>query len=320
MIRSAWAVLSAVSLVLALSPPATSEVGPRLTVDPAQVLSALHCTGDLRRSPHPPVLFLHATAVDSHHNWSWNWDRALDRLGWAHCDLDTPESGNADIQVAGEYVAYAIRHMSRAARGPISMVGHSQGGMVGRWALAWWPDTRRMVEDYVALAAPNHGTLTLAHCPIVRDCTPADWQQGPDSTFLRALNAIGETWPEIDYTAIATEHDELVVPYTSTHLAGDPSHVTNTTVQQACPEDQSEHFLMAVSTGAWLLGLDALTHPGPADVTRVEASACAEPVMPGVDRTTFATDLAAAAAMAMTSPSATGTQSQEPPLEPYAQP
>ena len=56
-------------------------------------------------SKRQPVLFLHGTTSNSEANWSWNWNRARSRQrDWAYCDLDAPESGNEDIQVAAEYV------------------------------------------------------------------------------------------------------------------------------------------------------------------------------------------------------------------------
>ncbi len=42
------------------------------------------------------------------------------------------------------------------------MVTHSQGGMIGRWATRFWPDTRQMVDDIVGLA-PS----TLAEPPLM---------------------------------------------------------------------------------------------------------------------------------------------------------
>jgi hypothetical protein len=44
----------------------------------------------------------------------------------------------ADIQTAGEYVVYAIRTMPAAYGGRIDIIGHSQAGMVPRWALRFW--------------------------------------------------------------------------------------------------------------------------------------------------------------------------------------
>lgn len=305
--------------LLPTAPSAAGESpGPDLQVGKRQVLQALHCTGDPTRGRRP-VLLLHGTTSNSHHNWSWNWDRALDARHWAHCDLDTPNSGNDDIQVAAEYVTLAIRVLADRAGRPISLVGHSQGGMIGRWSLKWWPDTRDLVVDYVGLASSNHGTegATL-QCNALNPCTAAGWQQAAGSHFLTALNRGRETYPGISYTEIATQHDEVVIPYTSPFLDGPRSRVTNTTTQDLCPTDPSEHYGMAVSNAAWLIGLDALTHRGPARLQRIDATQCSDPLMPGVDKTTFATDAAAAMAYSANSPSESQTYPREPRLAAYA--
>src|ERR1700712_1917429 len=116
-----------------------------------------------------------------------------------------------DIQVAGEVVARAIRTTYSHAGRQIAVVGHSQGGMVPRWALKYWPDTRGMVSDLVGLAPSNHGTVdAYGICSV--SCAPAIWQQRTGSRFLKALNAGGETFGGIAYTQVYTATDEVVVP------------------------------------------------------------------------------------------------------------
>ncbi len=66
---------------------------------------------------------------------SHGWEPGLRRLADPCCTIDLPGSAMADIQTAGEYVVYAIRTMQAAYGGPIEIIGHSQGGMVPRWAL-----------------------------------------------------------------------------------------------------------------------------------------------------------------------------------------
>jgi triacylglycerol lipase len=306
--------LIALATTCAVAGPAQAS-DPGLEVSHATVVSGLHCTGDLDGSAYRPVLFLHGITSDSQANWSWNWDRALDARLWAHCDLDLPQSGNGDIQVAAEYVTRAIRIMHREAGRRISLVGHSQGGMIARWSLKYWPDTRAMVDDYVGLASSNHGTdVFKMQCELLTRCTAANWQQRTGSAFLTALNSGPETWPGISYTEIATEYDEVVVPYTSPYLQGDSQMVTNTTVQALCPGEMVDHFGMAYDNAAWLIGLDALTQAGPARLDRVDRASCGRALMPGVDPLTFATDVAAALAHTAQS-SATATQlTEEPPL------
>lgn len=319
--RSHRAVAGLVPLALALALASlvvapSGASGPALTVPTRPVLAALHCTGDLARSEHRPVLFLHGTTSDSRANWSWNWARALDARRWAHCELDLPRNGNGDIQRSAEYVTRAIRIMHDRAGQRISMVGHSQGGMIARWSLKYWPDTRAMVDDYVALAPSNHGSLEInLQCAFA--CSAAAWQQRPGSAFLTALNAGRETWPGVSYTNITTRYDGIH-PYTGSYLRGEARLVTNTIIQDLCPAQYAGHFEMAFNHTAWLIGLDALVHHGPARLRRIKDPDCGRVLMPGVNPTTFPTDYAAALAKTVQSSLSAAQLREEPPLRRYA--
>lgn len=295
--------------------------GPRLTVTSAEAAQALHCTGDLassRRRGLTPILTLHGTTSDARANFSWNWDKAFDAQQRAHCDLDLFHSGNGDIQTSAEYVVYAIRTMDRAAHGEISLLGHSQGGEVGRWALKYWPDTRAMVDDYVGLSSGNHGTEALtAQCESTKSCFAAYWQQRSDAAFIKALNTGPETWPGISYTVISTTDDEVVVPNTLAYLKP-AKNVANMTVQQLCPTEVVDHFGMAYDNAAYLLGMDAFTHAGPTVLSRVGTSTCGQPLMPSVDKARFAGDSTSAVAQTAESSATAPQLSAEPPLRCYA--
>jgi triacylglycerol lipase len=41
-----------------------------------------------------------------------------------------------------------------------------------------------------------------------------------------------------------------------------------------CPTEVVDHFGMAYDNAAWLIGLDALTHAGPARLARVSTATC----------------------------------------------
>lgn len=192
--------------------------------------------------------------------------------------------------------------------------------MIARWALKYWPDTRAKVDDLVGLASSNYGTkLFDPLCPL-GVCSAAFWQQRQGSRFLGALNRGADTWPGVSYTQIATVSDEVVVPYTSTYLAvpAGSTQVVNTTVQKLCPLEVVDHFGMAYSNGAWLIALDALTHAGPANLSRIPRATCGRLLMPGVNRATFPTDMAQA--LSHTAQSTLGAKqlSAEPPLRAYA--
>src|SRR5665213_3046609 len=105
----------------------------------------------------------------------------------------------------------AIRTMYSRAGRRVSIIGHSQGGMVGRWALRFWPDTRTMVDDLIGIAPSNNGSI-LARVTCQNGCSPADWQQSSGSHFLTALNSDQETFPGISYSVILSRYDEEAVP------------------------------------------------------------------------------------------------------------
>jgi triacylglycerol esterase/lipase EstA (alpha/beta hydrolase family) len=292
-----------------------------LSVPPARLASALHCTGDpaaSARAGRTPVLLIHGTTSNSRANWSWNWDRAFDRERRAHCDVDLPESGNGDVQIAAEYVVHGIRALHAAGGARIDLLGHSQGGMIGRWALKYWPDTRRMVDDYVSLAASNHGTAVfVAQCLAARVCTAANWQQRAGSDFITALNRGPQTWPGISYTQLYTRSDEVIVPATASALPPGRD-VTNIAVQDLCPAETVEHFGMAYDNAAWLLGMDAFTHRGPARLSRTSRATCGRFLMPAVDPRRFTADAAAAVAQTAASMSTAAQGPAEPELRCYA--
>jgi triacylglycerol esterase/lipase EstA (alpha/beta hydrolase family) len=204
-----------------------------------------------------------------------------------------------DIQVAAEYVVYALREMSRFhghkdAR-KVQIIGYSQGGMVPRWALRFWPDTRNLVDDDIGLDASNHGTITAEPDCVDEGCAPAVWQQRNTSPFTAALNSYQETFPGISYTEIYSWDDEIVVPNTSeegsssVHNGG--GEITNVAVQEVCPGHLADHLAMgSYDPVGYALALDAITHPGPAQKSRISTTVCTEAFMPGVNPETFAAD------------------------------
>ena len=135
------ALLTAVTLALvpaagfaADAPP--SRPGPPLSVPSAKLAAALNCVGTLRGAARAPILLVPGTALNPATDYGYGWEPALSKLGWPYCTVTLPGNGMGDIQVAGEYVVYAIRTMHAAYGGRIDVVGHSQGGMVPRWASA----------------------------------------------------------------------------------------------------------------------------------------------------------------------------------------
>jgi pimeloyl-ACP methyl ester carboxylesterase len=213
---------------------------------------------------HPyPVILVHGTFGDM--TVSWNTIApALEARGYCVWALDYGNRGTGDIdRSADQLVAFIakVRSVTGAAR--VSMIGHSQGGMLARYVTV-----RRgllgVVDDVVGLAPSSHGTTNpLAGPAGVFGCT-ACAQQKAGSAFMRKVNqpppeAPGPAW----YTTVTTTHDEVVTPYRSQALAGD--HATNVILQDRCPADAFEHVTIVGDPVALQWAINALGSPGAAN-------------------------------------------------------
>jgi hypothetical protein len=264
--------------------------GPELTVPGKRLREALDCHGDLRNSAKAPVLLNPATGVTPVKNYAWNYERAFTHQHRPWCAVTMPHRTLGDIQTAAEYLVHAIRRMHARSGQRIAILGHSQGGMSMRWALRFWPDTRRMVGDVIGMAGSNHGTTTLRHCVAGRTtCPPAVWQQDRGARFIEALNSRVETFAGISYTEIYTRTDEVVQPSDADATASSALHtgkgrITNVATQDVCPSDVDEHLMVGtVDPVTYALVMDALTHRGPARPERVGPAVCSRVYQPGVD-------------------------------------
>jgi len=267
-----------------------SQPGPRLSVPTATLKAALECSGDFAHSTLQPVLLNPATGVTADENFSWNYERAFTAQKRPWCAIHMPAHTLGDIQVAGEYLVYAIRTMRAKSTRDIAVLGHSQGGMSMRWALRFWPDTRSMVDDVIGMAASNHGTTVLPSCIVgLTSCLPAVWQQQDDAAFIEALNSRAETFKGVSYTEVYTRTDEVVQPNTDSATASSALHtgegaITNVATQDVCPLDVYEHLMVGtIDPAAYALAMDALNHAGPAQASRISPLVCLQLYQPGVD-------------------------------------
>jgi triacylglycerol esterase/lipase EstA (alpha/beta hydrolase family) len=270
--------------------------GPKLSVPAAKLSAALQCDAPLTGAAHPPVLLVPGTTLNPATDFSYGWEPTLRQLGYPYCTINLPGNAMADIQTAGEYVVSAIRTMHAAYGGRIDIIGHSQGGMVPRWALRFWPDTRAMVDDLIGLSPSNHGTLdAIPLCEV--GCAASIWQQRSNAKFIVALNSRTETFAGVSYTDLYTLTDEVVVPNfgpdASSSLHGGGGAITNAAIQTVCPTDPTEHIGIGIyDHTTYALAMDAITHPGPADLSRVSRTVCLDPLMPGIDPVAFPVNFA----------------------------
>jgi triacylglycerol esterase/lipase EstA (alpha/beta hydrolase family) len=99
---------------------------------------------------------------------------AFDAYGAPVCRVNFPNHTTADVQVSVQYLVHGLRAMSARAGRPVAVIGISQGGLLPRIALTYWPSLRKKVSDVVAAAGTQHGTTagSLAACRR-EGCTPA---------------------------------------------------------------------------------------------------------------------------------------------------
>jgi triacylglycerol lipase len=244
-------------LAFASTPPAAAASVPTLAAAGANDWSCRPTTA------HPsPVVLVHGTFGDS--------KSLLDRLSWSlhragYCvfAIDYGNRATGPIERSAEQLkAFVNQVLTATGAAKVSLVGHSQGGMMPRYYLKFLGGAAK-VDDLVGLAPSNHGTSNpLLLTPGLGYLCPSCLQQKTGSAFLRTLNAGDETPGAVSYTNIVTRNDEVVLPYTSGYLTGD--RTTNIRLQSKCPFDLSGHLLIPMDGPAIRLVLDALGRPGPA--------------------------------------------------------
>src|SRR4051794_28243551 len=146
---------------------------------------------------HPyPVVLVHGTAENRFDNWQ-AMSPALKAAGYCVYALDygaANGSGALGIYGIGEISRSAhqladfvagVRARTGAAK--VSLVGHSQGGMMPRYFIKFLGGGS-VVDDLVGISPSNHGTTHPLAAPLGLTCT-ACAQQAAGSDFLRRLNA-----------------------------------------------------------------------------------------------------------------------------------
>ncbi|MDR0183443.1 esterase/lipase family protein [Lysobacter arvi] len=251
---------------------------PPLVTPTAMLDGALHCPATFDHPGREPVLLVHGATVNYQESWSWNYAPALTSMGYDVCGVDLPERGGIDLQVSTEYVVHAIDRIHAWTGRKVDVVGHSEGSVLTRWAVKWWPRLWDKTDDVVLLASPAHGTQ-VADLLCALPCSAPAWQARPGSNWIAALNAGDETPGPLSYTSVYTELlDELVVPAASADIAG----AENLAIQDLCPLRPVTHAGMVYDAAVFRLVLDAVANPGPADFTRLGPNPCSSQYLPGV--------------------------------------
>ncbi len=263
--RTATAALL-LALVVAAGALVTAPAQARAAAPRARTLTGANDWSCTPSRAHPsPVVVVHGTFGDSQNllrRLTWS----IHRAGYCVFALDYGNRATAPIQrSAAQLKAFVDRVLKATGARKVSMVGHSQGGMMPRYYIKFLGGASK-VDDLVGLAPSNHGTSNpLLLTPGLGHLCPACLQQQTGSRFLRHLNAGDETPGPVSYTNIVTRYDEVVLPYTSGYLSG--ARTTNIRLQSRCRFDVSDHLLIPLDGPAIRIALNALGRPGPASAS-----------------------------------------------------
>jgi triacylglycerol esterase/lipase EstA (alpha/beta hydrolase family) len=285
MIKHALLALPLSMLAFALPAQAMADAGhsgPPLMTPTATLAAALRCHKAPSPANHEPVLLVHGIAATGPEEWDWNYVPALNSAGFDVCTVDLPNRALSDIQTSTEYVVYAVRQMRDRYRSKVDVLGWSEGPLEARWAIKFWPDIRDSIDDMVGLEALYHGTANANIVCATGSCVPALWQVSIGSNFLKALNADDETPGHVSYTSIYSLTDELVTPQLPKSVSAQGGGATNVPIQSICPARVVTHIQALADAVAYAVVLDAFTHPGPADPSRINRSVCGQLFLPGV--------------------------------------
>ncbi|MFM8560737.1 MAG: esterase/lipase family protein [Solirubrobacterales bacterium] len=278
--------LAAGAAALVAGAPATASAEPRLEVPAAKLKEALHCYGDQKAPGKVPIMLVTGTGASGREAYTIG-KGAFDEYGAPVCTVDFPFFTTGDIHVSVQYLAYGIREQYRMAGRKIAVFGISQGGLLPRVALTYWPSLRPMVADVIAAAGTQHGTTASADQQSTcrtKGCIPAGWQQRAGSKMLATLNSYRtETPGPTSWTTLRSTDDETVKPTTGPKPTSSLKGATNILIQDVCPGRVVSHIGTAVDSVTFAAIRDAIENPGPAKVDRFPAGLCSNLFAPGLN-------------------------------------
>ncbi|PLB36676.1 putative lipase [Aspergillus candidus] len=275
--------------------PSKDPADAPYSVAEADLRAAIHIPEDFSygRQGKKPVILVPGTAIPAGTTYHFN----LGQLGHAAPEADVvwvniPQASLRDAQENAEYVAYAIHYIAALSHTSVSVISWSQGGLDTQWALKYWPSTRAQVEDFIAVSPDFRGTAVRSIvCPALDllVCTPSLWQQGWETEFIQTARADGGDSAYVPTTTIYSTFDEIVQPQSgddASALLKDARSmgVSNNHLQTVCANRPAggiyTHEGTLYNPLTWALIIDALTHDGPGDVSRLDLDAICQQVLP----------------------------------------
>ncbi|KAG0355910.1 hypothetical protein BG005_005176 [Podila minutissima] len=210
---------------------------------------------------HPrPLILVHSTLLTAD---SWkDFVPTFQEQGWCVFALTygtVPQipgfGGLAPIEQSAQQLAdFANNVMTRMKATQVDLVGHSQGGILGRYWIKYLGGAGK-VNRMVGVSPITHGTTLSGISTIAKalqifypaqqlfdKIAPSFYQMVDSSSFIAKLNAGGDTSPGVIHSNIATKFDEVVTPWSTAFQQG--PGVTNVVLQDLCLLSLNEHLTM----------------------------------------------------------------------------
>lgn len=245
--------------------------------------------------------------------------------------LNVPDHFWGDAQVNSEYVAYAINYIAGISKGQTAILSWSQGGADAQWSFKYWPSTRSVTTDHIAMSPGYHGTLSASVSGLAVPVPPGLNQQDYTSKFVGALRSDGGDSAYVPTTVVYSGTDQIIEPQQGTGASAyllDTRNVgvSNNYLQGLCPLQPAGTFVTHEGVGfnpvTFALIQDAVTHSGPGETSRIDlTSLCkqyAASVFTLTDVVNFGANIVFAVTTAGTYEGQRYILDSEPPLMAYA--
>lgn len=263
---------------------------------PESVLrSAIYIPDTFTYGAKPPVVLFPGTGSTGYTTFAGNFIPLLTDVDWADpVWVNVPNFLNDDAQTNAEFAAYALNYIASLTKRKTSVIAWSQGNIDMQWAFKYWPSTRKVTTDHVAISADYRGTILANVVGVVGVLnTPAVLQQRAGSDFITTLRLDGGGSGYVPTTSIYSGFfDEIVQPQSGRAASAflfDARNVgvTNHEVQVVCKGKPAgglyTHESLLANPLTFALAKDALTHDGPGRRSRINLDeVCSLPLAPGL--------------------------------------
>lgn len=277
--------------------PFKMEIDAPYSVEEAKLRAAIYIPESFShgKDGKKPVILVPGTGVPAGTSYYFNFGKFANAVPEADVVwVNIPGASLADVQVSSEYIAYAINYISAVTESNVSVISWSQGGLNTQWSFKYWPSTRHVVDDFIAISPDFRGTLVAdAVCPLLSGvfCTPSLFQQRWETEFISTLREVGGSSAYVPTTTVYSSFDEIVQPMSGANASAILDDtlgvgVSNNHLQTICAPLQPAggvylHEGVLYNPLTWALAADALRHEGPGDTRRIDTEkVCADLIAP----------------------------------------